>query len=68
MKGTTGIRLRRESAKERLEAQPKRGTKPEKINRKTTTNMIPLTPGDITRINKEIAAINNPKKINNAKQ
>lgn len=62
MKGTTGIRMRRESAKARLEAQLKRGTKPEKINRRTTANMIPLTPGDITRINREIEAINNPKK------
>ena len=62
MKGTTGIRLRRESAKSRLEAQLKRGTKPEKVDGKTTTNMIPLTTGDITRINREIEAINNPKK------
>jgi hypothetical protein len=61
MKGTTGIRLRRESAKRLLEAQLLRGTKPEKINKKTTSNMIPLTPADITRINKEIEAINNPK-------
>ena len=62
MKGTTGIRLRRESAKARLEAQLKRGTKPEKINGKTTANMVSLTPADITRINREIEAINNPKK------
>jgi hypothetical protein len=61
MKGTTGIRLRRESAKRLLEAQLLRGTKPEKINKKTTAKMIPLTPADITRINKEIAALNNPK-------
>jgi len=62
MKGTTGIKMRRESAKQRLEAQLKRGTKPEKINGKTTANMIPLTTGDITRINRELDAINNPKK------
>lgn len=62
MKGTTGIRLRRASAKKMLEAQLLRGTKPEKINKKTTSTMIPLTPADITRINKEIEAINNPKK------
>ena len=62
MKGTTGIRLRRESAKARLEEQLKRGTKPEKINGKTTANMVSLTPADITRINREIEAINNPKK------
>jgi hypothetical protein len=64
MKGTTGIRLRRESAKSRLEAQLKRGTKPEKINKKTTANMIPLTPADIARINREIEAINHPQKKN----
>jgi hypothetical protein len=62
MKGTTGIRMRRESAKRLLEAQLKRGTKPEKVNGKTTANMIPLLPADITRINREIEAINNPKK------
>ena len=61
MKGTTGIRMRRASAKARLEEQLKRGTKPEKINKKTTANMIPLTNADITRINREIEAINNPK-------
>ena len=62
MKGTTGIKMRRESAKRLLEAQLKRGTKPEKINGKTTANMVSLTPADITRINREIEAINNPKK------
>lgn len=62
MKGTTGIKMRRESAKRLLEEQLKRGTKREKINNKTTDNFIPLTTGDITRINKELDAINNPKK------
>lgn len=62
MKGTTGIRLRRQSAKAMLEAQLKRGTKPEKINGKTTKTLIPLTPADITRINAEIEAVTNPKK------
>lgn len=62
MKGTTGIRMRRESAKKMLEAQLIRGTKPEKINGKTTSNMITLTEGDKTRIKREIEAINNPKK------
>lgn len=61
MKGTTGIKVRRAGAKERLEAQLKRGTKLEKVNGKTTAKMIPLLPADITRINKEIDAINNPK-------
>ena len=62
MKGTTGNKMRRESAKKMLEAQLLRGTKPEKINKKTTSNMVALTPVDITRINREIDAINNKKK------
>jgi hypothetical protein len=62
MKGTTGIKMRRESAKKLLEAQLKRGTKPEKINGKTTSKMIPLLPADITRINRELDTLNNPKK------
>jgi len=62
MKGTTGIKSRRDRAKKMLEAQLLRGTKPEKINGKTTSKMIPLTNADITRINKEIDALNNVKK------
>lgn len=62
MKGTTGIKMRRESAKKLLEAQLKRGTKREKINGRTTDNFIPLTPVDITRMNKEIEALNNLRK------
>jgi hypothetical protein len=62
MKGTTGIKSRQERAKKMLEAQLKRGTKPEKINGKTTANMIPLLPADIARINREIDTLNNPKK------
>jgi hypothetical protein len=62
MKGTTGIKSRRDRAKKQLEAQLLRGTKPEKINGKTTANMIPLLPADITRINREIGTLNNPKK------
>ena len=64
MKGTTGIRHRREGARKSLEEQLQRGTKPEKINGKTTKNVIPLTEGDITRINREIEVLNNPKKKN----
>jgi hypothetical protein len=62
MKGATGKKMRRESAKKMLEAQLLRGTKPEKINGKTTNNMVALLPADITRINREIEAINNKKK------
>jgi hypothetical protein len=61
MKGALGIKNRRASAKDLLEAQLKRGTKPEKINGKTTSKMIPLTEGDKARINREIDAINKPK-------
>jgi hypothetical protein len=62
MKGTTGIKSRRDRAKKMLETQLLRGTKPEKINGKTTANMIPLTDFDKKRINKEIDVLNNPKK------
>lgn len=62
MKGTTGIRIRRDSAKKALEAQLVRGTKPEKINGKTTSKMVLLTDGDKTRIKREIDVLTNPKK------
>ena len=62
MKGTTGIKIRREGAKLRLEAQLKSNVKREKINGKTTDKLIPLTSVDIARINRELDAINNPKK------
>jgi hypothetical protein len=61
MKGTTGIRMRRESAKRLLEEQLKRGTKPEKINGKTTSKLIALTDADKKRIQQEIDNINNKK-------
>lgn len=62
MKGTTGIKSRQDRAKKMLEEQLKRGTKPEKVNGKTTSHMVSLTPGDISRIKKEIDVLNNPKK------
>jgi len=62
MKGTTGIRIRRDFAKKALEAQLVRGTKPEKINGKTTSKMVSLTDGDKTRIKREIDVLTNPKK------
>jgi hypothetical protein len=61
MKGALGIRTRRASAKNLLEEQLTRGTKPEKINGKTTSNMIPLTEKDKSRISREIESINKPK-------
>jgi len=62
MKGTTGIKMRRESAKKLLEAELQRGTKPEKINKKTTSHMIPLTEKDKDRIKREIESLNNKRK------
>jgi len=62
MKGTTGIKMRRESAKKMLEEQLKRGTKPEKINKKTTNNMVALTDTDKKRIQREIETLSGLKK------
>ncbi len=56
------MKARRDFVKKSLEAQLQRGTKPEKVNGKTTTKMIQLTEQDKARINREIEAINNPKK------
>lgn len=62
MRGKSGNRLRRNSALQLLEEQLKNGTKPEKVEGKTTTTMIPLTENDKKRINKEID--NLKKKLN----
>lgn len=62
MKGTTGVKMRRQRVASMLTAQLERGTKPEKINGKTTSKMVSLSDADKTRINREILAINNPKK------
>jgi len=62
MKGTTAIARRRGNARKMLEEQLERGTKPEKVNKKTTANMIPLTEGDIKRINKEMDILSKPRK------
>jgi len=62
MKGTIGIKMRRESAKKMLEEQLKRGTKPEKINKKTTSNMVALTDADKKRIQREIETLSGLKK------
>ena len=62
MKGTTGIKMRRESAKKMLEEQLKRGTKPEKINGKTISNMVALTDTDKKRIQREIETLSGLKK------
>ena len=62
MKGTSGINMRRARAFKVLEAQLKRGTKPEKVNKKTTDKMVSLTEGDIKRITKEMEVLSAPKK------
>lgn len=58
MKGKQGHKLRRRSALALFEKQLKRSTKPEKVDGKTTTNVIPLTEADKKRINKEIEILN----------
>lgn len=61
MKGTTANRMRREAARKMLEAQLERGTKPENVDGKTTSKMIPLGEKDIKRIKGEIENITNKK-------
>jgi len=56
------VERRRKNAKSVLEEQLVRGTKPEKVNGKTTSTMIPLTEGDKKRINKEIKILSTAKK------
>jgi hypothetical protein len=55
------IERRRNNAKTYLEAQLLKGTKPEKVNKKTTSKLIPLTEGDKTRIRKDIEILSHPK-------
>jgi hypothetical protein len=56
------IERRRNNAKTMLEEQLVRGTKPEKVNKKTTSKMIPLTEGDKIRIKKDIEILSSPRK------
>lgn len=53
---------RRTNAKAYLEAQLVRGTKPEKVNKKTTDKLIPLTEGDKKRIKHDIEILSHPRK------
>jgi hypothetical protein len=62
MKGTQGINMRRHNAMKMREEQLRDGTKPEKVNKKTTNKKIPLTQKDIERITKEIEILGNPRK------
>lgn len=57
MKGRQGKRIRRISAIEQRQAQLKIGTKPEKVDGRTTNKQIPLTENDIKRIKKEIEVL-----------
>jgi len=50
---------RKTNALKRLQAQLASGVKPEKINGKTTSNKVPLSPYDIVRIKKEITILLN---------
>jgi len=61
MKRRLGKRNRIRSAYSLLEEQLKRGTKPEKINGKTTKNMIPLSEVDKKRITTEIEILTKKK-------
>lgn len=51
------------AARERLERQLQVGTKPEKINGKTTGKQVPLTDNDKVRIEKEIEILSNNHQI-----
>ena len=51
----------REKALVRLQNQLKSGTKPDRVDGKTTSNRVPLTDSDKTRIGKEMEFVN--KKI-----
>lgn len=54
---------RQQSALERLQRQLQVGTKPEKINGKTTGNQVPLTSNDKARIEKEITILSSNNQI-----
>ena len=54
---------RQEAARERLERQLQVGTKPEKIEGKTTGNQVPLTSNDKARIEKEITILSSNHQI-----
>ena len=56
------VERRRKNAMGVLEEQLVRGTKPEKVNGKTTSKMVSLTDGDKTRIKKEIETLGKARK------
>lgn len=54
---------RQQSALARLQQQLQVGTKPEKIEGKTTGNQVPLTSTDKARIEREITSLSNNNQI-----
>jgi hypothetical protein len=54
---------RQQSALARLQQQLQVGTKPEKINGKTTGNQVPLSSTDKARIEREITTLSNNHQI-----
>lgn len=56
---TVPAKERRRSVLTRLEAQLKSGRKPEKVDGKSTTNLIQLGEKDIKRITKEMETLKN---------
>jgi len=57
------VEQRQMSALARLQQQLQVGTKPEKINGRTTGNQVPLTSNDKARIEKEITSLSNNRQI-----
>ena len=57
------VEQRQMSALVRLQQQLQVGTKPEKIEGKTTGNQVPLTSNDKARIEKEITSLSNNRQI-----
>jgi len=54
---------RQQNVLARLQQQLQVGTKPEKINGRTTGNQVPLTSNDKARIEKEITILSNNNQI-----
>lgn len=54
---------RQQSALARLQQQLQVGTKPEKIEGRTTGNQVPLTSTDKARIEREITSLSNNNQI-----
>lgn len=57
------VKERQQRALARLQQQLQVGTKPEKINGKTTGNQVPLTDKDKVRIEKEIESLSKNNQI-----